>query len=125
MILALVVQICFYINAPLPLLPQPWAAATRLLFLGTGCAEPSKYRGASAILLQLAGGSGILMDCGEGTVGGLTRALGDGAAADVVRIVRLLLGSFFNSRLCILFGTWHMDVANAFCCKAASERALS
>lgn len=51
-----------------------------MLFLGTGSAEPSKYRGASAILLRLSCGQSVLMDCGEGALGALCRAHGTAAA---------------------------------------------
>eukprot|EP00887_Chlorella_sp_A99_P007427 scaffold2.g7427.t1 len=49
-------------------------------FLGTGSAEPSKYRGPSAIHLRLACGRGLLLDCGEGTLGQLVRMHGHRAA---------------------------------------------
>eukprot|EP00850_Spirogloea_muscicola_P018151 SM000163S02319 [mRNA] locus=s163:142573:147370:- [translate_table: standard] len=50
-------------------------------FLGTGCAEPSKYRGSSSISCQLhTPGLGILLDAGEGAWGQLVRKLGPDAA---------------------------------------------
>ena len=48
----------------------------QVLFLGTGCAEPSACRGASAILVRVPGRGSLLLDCGEGCVGAVTRALG-------------------------------------------------
>jgi ribonuclease BN (tRNA processing enzyme) len=50
-----------------------------LIFLGTGCAEPSAHRGASAAWLQPSppGGPGLLLDAGEGTAGALARAAGN------------------------------------------------
>ncbi|CAM9335632.1 unnamed protein product, partial [Phaeothamnion confervicola] len=49
-----------------------------LAFLGTGSAIPSKYRNVSGIYLCLgADGAGMLMDCGEGTMGQLWRMFGD------------------------------------------------
>jgi hypothetical protein len=48
----------------------------QVIFLGTGSAEPSKYRGGSAILLTLSHDSALLMDCGEGAAGQLLRASG-------------------------------------------------
>ncbi|GFH06449.1 lactamase_B domain-containing protein [Haematococcus lacustris] len=57
------------------------APVAALLFLGTGSAEPSKYRSASGILLRCPGGQGsLLMDCGEGSWGQLLRWLGQDAA---------------------------------------------
>ena len=47
-----------------------------LVFLGTGCAEPSKYRGASALHLRAAPGAGLLLDAGEGAWGQLVRFYG-------------------------------------------------
>eukprot|EP01034_Spumella_vulgaris_P021677 gene21677-27718_t len=50
------------------------SADSRLLFLGTGCAVPSKYRNVSGILLQLAStNSSMLLDAGEGTWSQLLR----------------------------------------------------
>eukprot|EP00873_Tetraselmis_striata_P001973 jgi/Tetstr1/422237/TSEL_013089.t1 len=55
-------------------------------FLGTGSAEPSKYRGPSAIHLRLPAAS-LLLDCGENTIGQLRRAHGSaGAAAEVAAL---------------------------------------
>ncbi|GAB4817494.1 hypothetical protein N2152v2_004540 [Parachlorella kessleri] len=58
---------------------QALAAAgdgTQVVFLGTGSAEPSKYRGASAVHLRLDCGQGILLDCGEGCLGQMQRLYG-------------------------------------------------
>lgn len=46
-----------------------------ITFLGTGSAEPSKYRGPSSILLRWMGQCALL-DCGEGTMGALIRIFG-------------------------------------------------
>lgn len=55
-------------------------------FLGTGSAEPSQHRGASAIHLSLGPGRpGILLDCGEGSWGQLVRLHGPQGASHVVR----------------------------------------
>lgn len=49
----------------------------KLLFLGTGSAEPSKYRGSSGILLQMHNsGASMLLDAGEGVAGQILRAFG-------------------------------------------------
>eukprot|EP00890_Picochlorum_soloecismus_P005668 jgi/Picsp_1/6101/NSC_03455-R1_im:7145112 protein len=49
-------------------------------FLGTGSAEPSKYRGPSAIYFEMKDSNNqlqcFLMDCGEGTFGQLIRVFG-------------------------------------------------
>ena len=48
----------------------------QVLFLGTGSAEPSKYRGSSGIHVRLNSGRGLLLDAGEGVWGGLIRHYG-------------------------------------------------
>jgi ribonuclease Z len=57
-----------------------------ILFLGTGSAEPSKYRGSSGILVKLPGAvkGYALLDCGEGTAGALIRFLGGNESKRVV-----------------------------------------
>ena len=62
-------------------------AAASLCFLGTGSAMPSKHRNVSGIYLRCAAettdvsdpGRGLLLDCGEGTLGQLRRAFGNRA----------------------------------------------
>lgn len=59
------------------------------MFLGTGSAEPSKYRAGSAILLKLPGSMGsLLMDCGEGSWGQMLRCLGPEVARQQVAALR-------------------------------------
>ena len=53
-------------------------------FLGTGAAQPSKYRNVSSTLLHLSSGQFMLFDCGEGTVSQLKRCFGE-AAYDIIR----------------------------------------
>nr|CCA14725.1 conserved hypothetical protein [Albugo laibachii Nc14] len=49
----------------------------QIVFLGTGCAAPSKLRGSSGIYLDFCTGKeGFLLDCGEGTFGNLCRHYG-------------------------------------------------
>uniref|UniRef100_A0A061RVH9 ribonuclease Z n=1 Tax=Tetraselmis sp. GSL018 TaxID=582737 RepID=A0A061RVH9_9CHLO len=58
-------------------------------FLGTGSAEPSKYRGPSAVHLRLPQG-GLLLDAGENTFGQLVRAHGQsGAVAEVAALTAI------------------------------------
>ncbi|EIW66065.1 hypothetical protein TREMEDRAFT_70321 [Tremella mesenterica DSM 1558] len=45
--------------------------------LGTGSALPSKYRNVSSTLVEIPGTGGVLLDCGEGTLGQLRRRFGD------------------------------------------------
>ena len=61
--------------------------ASSVLFLGTGCAEPSDWRGGSAIMIRLdSNRKAILLDCGEGTYGQMVRYLGPSGAAEAVRV---------------------------------------
>lgn len=46
-----------------------------ITFLGTGSSQPSKYRNVSSIYINLFERGGILLDCGEGTLGQLKRRL--------------------------------------------------
>ncbi|KFM26285.1 Zinc phosphodiesterase ELAC protein 2 [Auxenochlorella protothecoides] len=71
-------------------IPRTKADLPSLHFLGTGSAEPSKYRSASAIWLSLDPSSSILLDCGEGTAGQLTRTLGAVAARTLLATLRVL-----------------------------------
>lgn len=67
---------------------------TEVIFLGTGSAEPNKYRGSSGILTELprsvaakTSKTWMMLDCGEGTVGSIQRMFG---CATMKRIVKNL-----------------------------------
>ncbi|CAM6086609.1 unnamed protein product [Calypogeia fissa] len=63
----------------------------QLVFLGTGCAEPSKKRGSSSILLQVRGAQGaMLLDAGEGAAGQLFRRFGEQAARTIISSLQCL-----------------------------------
>ena len=51
----------------------------RVTFLGTGCAEPSKYRGGTGIWVEFPSGA-ILLDAGESVWGQMVRCFGRQAA---------------------------------------------
>ena len=75
------------------MLAQAMAArgdASQVLFLGTGCAEPSKYRGGAAVHVRLADGRGLLLDAGEGALGQLVRHFGPAGAAKQACVLKLL-----------------------------------
>jgi ribonuclease Z len=57
----------------------------QVLFLGTGSAEPSKYRGSAGMHVRLGPGKGLLLDAGEGAWGGLLRHYGPAQARAEVR----------------------------------------
>lgn len=44
-----------------------------IVLLGTGSSQPSKYRNVSSIHVNLFSKGGLLLDCGEGTLGQLKR----------------------------------------------------
>lgn len=57
---------------------------SRVIFLGTGCAEPSPYRTGTGILLQTAHDAYLMIDAGENTMGQLVRIFGHEGAHHVV-----------------------------------------
>lgn len=62
---------------------QPKDSCT-VLFLGTGSAEPSKHRNASAIHFTTRTSKGMLLDCGEGTMCQLIRLYGRKKALECI-----------------------------------------
>ncbi|KAF4360997.1 hypothetical protein F8388_016806 [Cannabis sativa] len=61
-----------------------------IVFLGTGSSQPSKYRNVSSIHINLFSKGGLLLDCGEGTLGQLKRRYGVDKADDVMRGLRCI-----------------------------------
>ncbi|XLT03854.1 hypothetical protein HN51_042603 [Arachis hypogaea] len=65
-----------------------------IVLLGTGSSQPSKYRNVSSIYINLFSKGGLLLDCGEGTLGQLKRRhvhlYGVSGADDVVRALRCI-----------------------------------
>ncbi|KAI4355610.1 hypothetical protein L6164_004367 [Bauhinia variegata] len=59
-----------------------------IVLLGTGSSQPSKYRNVSAIYINLFSKGGLLLDCGEGTLGQLKRRYGIDGADEVVRALK-------------------------------------
>ena len=57
--------------------PSPPPVPVSVVFLGTGSAAPSKLRGGSAIHIRVPNYGGLLLDCGEGTLGALMRKYGN------------------------------------------------
>ena len=55
-----------------------------MVFLGTGAALPSKYRNVTSIYINRFAKGGLLLDCGEGTLGQLTRRFGPDGVKRVV-----------------------------------------
>ncbi|KAK7301398.1 hypothetical protein RJT34_12261 [Clitoria ternatea] len=61
-----------------------------IVLLGTGSSQPSKYRNVSSIYINLFSKGGLLLDCGEGTLGQLKRRYGVCGADDAVRALRCI-----------------------------------
>ncbi|XP_058780561.1 tRNAse Z TRZ4, mitochondrial isoform X2 [Vicia villosa] len=69
-----------------------------IVLLGTGSSQPSKYRNVTSIYINLFSKGGLLLDCGEGSLGQLKRRYGVSGADDVVR-----------SLICIWISHIHAD----------------
>jgi ribonuclease BN (tRNA processing enzyme) len=78
--------------------PRP-APAPRgdIVFLGTGCAEPSKHRGSAGMLLRVPGYGCALLDCGEGCTGAIRRCLGPAASSAALAALRCVLVSHHHA----------------------------
>jgi len=66
---------------------------TEIIFLGTGSAEPNKYRGSTGILVKLLtadGESWMMLDCGEGSVGSIQRLLGRSEMLKIVKNLKVV-----------------------------------
>ena len=68
-------------------LPSPEA---EMIFLGTGSAMPSKYRNVSATLLRVPGSGSYLLDCGENTLGQLSRVYTSDELLEVLRDLKMI-----------------------------------
>ena len=68
-------------------LPSPDA---EIIFLGTGSAQPSKYRNVSSTLLRVPGSGSYLLDCGENTLGQLKRIYRPEALCELLRDLKLI-----------------------------------
>ena len=68
-------------------LPSPDA---EIICLGTGSALPSKYRNVSATLLRVPGSGSYLLDCGENTLGQLSRVYGPEELLEVLRDLKMI-----------------------------------
>ncbi|XP_050331837.1 ribonuclease Z, mitochondrial [Bactrocera neohumeralis] len=80
-------------------LPAPNCTAEypKITFLGTGSCIPNKTRNVSAILIQAAENSFMLLDCGEGTLGQIVRFYGKTRAESVVRNLKAIYISHLHA----------------------------
>jgi ribonuclease Z len=65
--------------------------------LGTGSAIPSKYRNVSATHLDIPGVGGVLLDCGEGSLGQLWRRFGPEGTRRVLEELRMIYISHMHA----------------------------
>ena len=63
---------------------------TEIIAIGTGSAQPSKYRNVSATLIRVPDHGGYLLDCGEGTLGQLRRMFGFDGADEIIKDLRAI-----------------------------------
>lgn len=74
-------------KSPKPPLP---GAENEIVTLGTGSALPSKHRNVSATLLRVPGVGSYLLDCGENTLGQLTRLYGQEGVLEILRDLKMI-----------------------------------
>jgi ribonuclease Z len=63
---------------------------TEITTLGTGSAMPSKYRNVSATLVRVPGVGNYLLDCGENTLGQLSRVFPQEELRDIIKNLRMI-----------------------------------
>jgi ribonuclease Z len=63
---------------------------TEVTTLGTGSAMPSKYRNVSATLVRVSGVGNYLLDCGENTLGQLSRVFPPEELRDIIKNLRMI-----------------------------------
>jgi ribonuclease Z len=63
---------------------------TEVTTLGTGSALPSKYRNVSATLVRVSGVGSYLFDCGENTLGQLSRVFPQEELVDIIKNLRMI-----------------------------------
>lgn len=63
---------------------------TEVITLGTGSALPSKYRNVSATLVRIPGVGNYLLDCGENTLGQLSRVFAPEELRDIIKNLRVI-----------------------------------
>uniref|UniRef100_A0A0A1XLC8 Zinc phosphodiesterase ELAC protein 2 n=1 Tax=Zeugodacus cucurbitae TaxID=28588 RepID=A0A0A1XLC8_ZEUCU len=80
-------------------LPEPKCTAEypKITFLGTGSCIPNKTRNVSAIMIQPAENSFMLLDCGEGTLGQIVRLYGQQRAESVIRNLKAIYISHLHA----------------------------
>ena len=92
-------------------LPSPDA---EIICLGTGSAQPSKYRNVSGTLLRVPRYGSYLLDCGENTLGQLRRVYNPDELAEVLRDLKMIWISHLHADhhlgIVSVIKAWHCAV---------------
>ena len=85
-----------------------------IVCLGTGSAQPSKYRNVSSTLLRVPGYGSYILDCGENTLGQLRRIYSDDELAGVLRDLKMIWISHLHADhhlgIVSVIKAWHRAV---------------
>lgn len=69
----------------------------KIITLGTGSCIPNKTRNVSANLVHISPSSGVLLDCGEGTLGQIVRFYGRDGANEVLKNLKMIYISHLHA----------------------------
>jgi ribonuclease Z len=90
---------------------------TEITTLGTGSALPSKYRNVSSTLVRVPGIGNYLFDCGENTLGQLSRVFPHEELIDIIKNLRLIWISHLHADhhlgTAAVIRAWYQVVHNA------------
>ena len=90
---------------------------TEVTTLGTGSALPSKYRNVSATLVRVPGIGNYLLDCGENTLGQLSRVFPYEELIDIIKNLRIIWISHLHADhhlgTAAVIRAWYQVVHNA------------
>ena len=90
------------------------SAEAEIICLGTGSAQPSKYRNVSSTLLRVPGCGSYMLDCGENTLGQLRRVYNDDELAEVLRDLKMIWISHLHADhhlgIVSVIKAWHRAV---------------
>lgn len=81
-----------------PFKPSTFPGSDAEVFtLGTGSAVPSRYRNVSSTLIKVPGVGGIMLDCGENTIGQLRRLFPSAELTETLKSLRVLYISHLHA----------------------------
>ena len=104
-------------------LPSPDA---EIITLGTGSANPSKYRNVSATLLRVPGSGSYLLDCGENTLGQLSRVYTQDELREVLSDLKMIWISHMHAdhhlgTVSVIKAWYHAVYGNNYTSKQSSS----